>query len=173
MRAVAVPPRAGHGDLAQLAGVEVFALGLQIDLAGALLHTHLADPVVDARRLHNPWPFFNRQRQRLFHVDVFAGVQRVDGATAVPVVRRGDKNGIDVLGIEQFAVVVEALRFSRLLLRPVDAVPVDVADRGHVHLIGVHERAHHAGAATAAADKAQLNALIGAHHPGITCRGES
>ena len=40
------------------------------------------------------------------HVDVLAGLAGVDGLQGVPVVRRADDDGVDVLAVEQLAVVV-------------------------------------------------------------------
>ena len=95
MVAVAVPPGARQRDLAQLAGIDIFALGLQVVLARALLHAHLADAVVDARGLDDERTFFDFQRQRLLDVDVFAGVERVDGDRRVPVIGHADQRHID------------------------------------------------------------------------------
>ncbi len=106
--AVAVPPGARQRDLAELSGLEVLVLGLQVVLAGALLHAHLADAVVDARRLDDRRPFLDLQRQRLLDVDVLAGIQRVDGDAGVPVVGRGDQDRVDLLQLEQLAVVGES-----------------------------------------------------------------
>ena len=44
--------------------------------------------------------------ERLFDVDVFAGVARVDGHRHVPVVGAGDQDGVDVFAVEQLAIVL-------------------------------------------------------------------
>ena len=51
--------------------------------------------------------FVDRQRQRLFAVDVFAGPQGVEGDLHVPVVGRADGDDLHILAIEQFAIVAE------------------------------------------------------------------
>ena len=166
MIAVAVPPGARQRDLAQLAGIEILALGLQIVLAGALLHAHLADALVDARGLDDGRTFFDRARQRLFDVHVFAGIQRVDGDSRVPVVRCGDQRHIHFLQLQQLAMVLEVLRLRRFLAGLVDLRAVDIAHRDHVRL-GFLEVSHIVAAAVAAADHAQLDAVVGAQHPGV------
>ena len=55
-------------------------------------------------------PSSMRQRQRLLDVDVLAGVGRVDGDLRVPVIGRGDQHRIEVLLLEQLAVVAVAAR---------------------------------------------------------------
>ena len=136
MICVAVPPGARQRDLAQLAGVEVFALGLQVMLSGALLHADLADAIVDARRFHDRRALFDLQRERLLDVDVLAGVERVDGHARVPVIGRGDEGGVDFLGLEQLAMVGEIwARVRRLLLGGVDFGAVDVADGDDIDVL--------------------------------------
>ena len=169
--AVAVPPGTRQRDLAQLARVEILALGLQVVLAGALLHAHLADALVDPRGLHDRRTLFYRARQRFFHVDVFAGVQRVDGGLRVPVVGRGDQRYVHFLHLQQRAMIFEILGVGRLLAGLVDLRAVNVADRHHVGL-GLLEISHIVTAALAAADHAQLNAVVGSHHAGIGKRGQ-
>ena len=76
-------------------------------LARALLHPHLADAVVDAGGLNNPWTLFERQRQRLFHIDIFARVERIDGALGMPVIGSGDQHHIEIFHLEQLAMIAE------------------------------------------------------------------
>ena len=44
--------------------------------------------------------------ERLFDVDVFAGVAGVDGHRYVPMVGAGDQDRIDILAIEDLAIVL-------------------------------------------------------------------
>ena len=128
MICIAVPPRPRHGDLAQLTGIQIETLDFQIVLAEALLHADLADAVVDASRLHDGRAFVDGQRQRLFHVDVFAGVQRVDGAAGVPVIGSRDQHRIDVFRVQQLAMIVEAFGRRGFLPHLVDLGAVDIAN---------------------------------------------
>src|ERR1019366_5009492 len=107
MVAVAVPPSAAEGDLAQFAGVYVFRLGLEVVLAGALLHTDLADAVVGARRLYDQRPLLGLEGKGLLDIDVLAGVEGVDGDGDVPVVGNADEDDVQFFDLEQLAVVGE------------------------------------------------------------------
>ena len=68
-------------------------------------------------------------RQRLLDVDVLPRRAGVDGDRRVPVVGRGDQDGVEVLAVEQFLVVGrgERLRVGDLLAG-VEVRLVDVAD---------------------------------------------
>jgi hypothetical protein len=71
-------------------------------LLGADLHDAarlLGDP---AERL----ALVDRQRQRLLAVDVLARLHGVDADLGVPVVGRADDDGVDVLAVEELAVVL-------------------------------------------------------------------
>ena len=56
----------------------------------AALRAGLADPVVLAGRLDDAPAFADVVADRLFDVDVLAGLHGPDGGQGVPVVRRGD-----------------------------------------------------------------------------------
>src|SRR5258708_30062094 len=98
----------------------------------ALLHADLAHAVVDTGGFYDTGTFFDGSTERLFDVDVLAGVQGVDGGTRVPVVRRRYEDGIDPLFFEELAVVSEGLSIGGLLPRLVDMLAVDVAHGHHV-----------------------------------------
>src|SRR5262249_39514818 len=79
------------------------------------------------------------------------------------VVRRGDQDGVDVLAVEQVAVVPVALRLADLL-GPAEPALVDVADGddGEVVLVAaLDERAQVPGAHAAAADDAEAQLFAG------------
>ena len=111
-----MPPGAGERDLPQRLGIEVLLLGLDVVLARALLHSDLADALVDSGRIDHARSLLDPEGERLFHVDVFARVEGVDGDRSVPVVGRGDQNGIDLLKFQQLRVIGEALGLGGLLL---------------------------------------------------------
>jgi len=67
-------------------------------------------------------------RQRLFAVDVLAGVDRVDGLRGVMAVRRGNADQIDVGVGQQLLVRPIHLRPTALLRRCHQPRPIDVAD---------------------------------------------
>ena len=66
----------------------------------------------------------DRVGHRLFAVDVLAGLHRVDRHLGVPVVGRGDQDGVDILAVEDLAIVlgdailVLALRSRARISRP-------------------------------------------------------
>ena len=59
------------------------------------------------------------QRQRLLAVDVLALAHGVDGDQGVPVVGRGDDDGVDVLAVEQLAEVLVGFDFTYRFLEAV------------------------------------------------------
>ncbi len=69
-----MPPRPHQGDFPELPGVEVFLFRLDVVLARALLHPHLADALVQPGRLDDLRSLFVPQRQRLLDVNVLARV---------------------------------------------------------------------------------------------------
>ena len=70
-------------------------------------------------------------RQRLLHIDVFAGFHRVDDHAGVPVVRRRDDDGFDAFVVQQLAIVAERFRAGGCFLEPgLQVGLVDVADGG-------------------------------------------
>ena len=67
----------------------------------ASLRAELDDAVVLARGLDHPPPFDDVVAGRLLDVDVLAGLAGQDGQQRVPVVGRGDRDGVDRLVVEQ------------------------------------------------------------------------
>src|SRR5207249_1872352 len=110
MPAVSIPPSAGERDSAELIVVEILFFRLQIVLRGTLLHADLAHAIVLTRRFDNQRSFIDRSSKRLLDIDVAAGVQRVNRDRRVPVIRSGNQHGIDLLALEQLAMVTEGLR---------------------------------------------------------------
>src|SRR5262249_47944711 len=139
--------------------------------AGALLHAHLADAIVDAGRLDDHRAFFQLERERLLDVDVLAGVERVDGDGGVPVVGDTDYGDVDGLGFEELAVIGEGLCGGPSSFRLVDVDAVDVADGGDFGIAGFDEIAGVVAAALAGADQSDLDAVVGSHDPGVGDRG--
>jgi hypothetical protein len=72
---------------------------------GSLLAAGLEDPLVFPRDLDAALALGERQRQGLFAIDVLARLHRLDGRDHMPVLRRGDANGVDVLPPDQIAEV--------------------------------------------------------------------
>ena len=169
---VAVPPCARQRDFAQPSRIEILALGFQVMLARALLHPHLADAVIDARCLDDARPFFRFERERLLDVDVFARVERVDPDGRVPVIGHGDQRGVHLFKVEHLAVVVKRARVGTDLLRLVELVVPDIAERDNVDA-EFHEIREVAASALAAADERHLDAVVRAHHARVRECGSS
>ena len=167
MVAVPVPPGAAQRDLAQLAGVDVFALGLQVVLPGALLHAYLADALVDARGFDDGGAFLDGAGQRLFDVEILAGVERVDGDGGVPMIRNAHERGIDIFLLDEFAVVGVSAGAGGVFLGQADVRFVDVAEAHDIDDIRLDEVAHVVTAAVAAADQAEADAVVGAEHAAV------
>src|SRR5260370_24687221 len=100
---VAVPPRARERDFAEPTRIEVLMLGAEVVNAGALLHADLADALVDPRGFYNGRAFFDLQCQRLFNIDITAGIESVDGDGRVPMVRRGDQDRVAFFHLAKLA----------------------------------------------------------------------
>ena len=119
-------------------------------------------------------PFADGVRQRLLAVNVLARLRGLDGTEGVPVVGRGDDDGIDVLAAEELAEVCvggaageRAFLFLLgvvgfdLLLGVVPAFGDHVADRHDLHAGIAEEAAEVPAALRADADEAERDALIG------------
>ena len=120
---------ADHGD-----GLEK----VQVHLA-ALLGADLEDALRLLEDLDDLLPLVDGEGQRLFAIDILAGLHRVDGDFRVPVVGRDDRDHVDVLAVEHPAVIaadvdfplsLRSLIFFDELVRLAGVHRVDVAD-GH------------------------------------------
>ncbi len=72
----------------------------------ALLTAGLEDALVLPNGFHDFSPLVNRECHRLFGVDVFPGLARVDAHDRPPVIGRGRDDRIDIFPLQQFAVVL-------------------------------------------------------------------
>jgi hypothetical protein len=127
-----------------------------------LLAPRLHDTVVPLGGGDHCPTFGDRQAERLFDVDVFARLASVDGGQGMPVIGRRDDNGVDVLAIEQPAIVAVAVTRAAgglfdLGLGDSQVFFVDVAN-GHDLL---DERREVLGAAAADADRADADLFVG------------
>ena len=94
-------------DLAQPAVADELAARL-VDGHRPLLAADLEDAVVLAGRLDHQPAFADREAQRLFGVDVLAGLAGVDADQRPPVLGRGGDDRVDVLAVEELAIVLHA-----------------------------------------------------------------
>jgi hypothetical protein len=72
----------------------------------ATIGADLHDTLGTLSGFHHFSPLNHRQTQRLFHIDVFAGVASINEHEGMPVVRRGDDHCLDVLVFDQLAVLL-------------------------------------------------------------------
>ena len=101
---VAVPAGGDHVELADGAGGEEL-LGLGVDDGADALAADLKDAVGGAGGVDDLGAVGVDVDHGLFEVDVLAGVHGVDGGLLVPVVGRGDDDGVDVFAGEDLVVV--------------------------------------------------------------------
>src|SRR5262249_13578331 len=101
--------------------------------------------------------------QRLLDVHVLPGGAGVHRHRHVPVVRRADQHGVDVLAVEDLLVFLGGERLGvGELAALVEVDVVDVADGGDADVGHLGERLHQGPAAAAGADAADGQLLVGA-----------
>ena len=77
--------------------------------------------------------FIHRECQRLFTIDVLSRPQRVDRDLDVPVIRRADRDHVDVLALQQLAIVLVDFNLGVVLFGEEPSVPqVHVRHGDHV-----------------------------------------
>ena len=81
---------------------------------GALLRPHLHDAIIFSRDIHHHATFANRQRERLFDVDIFAGLTRRYGRQRVPMIGSSDNHRINIFVVCQPPKIFSAQ--SRILI---------------------------------------------------------
>ena len=112
-------------------------------------------------------PFAQVMRQRLLDVHVLARLARVDGDRHVPVIRRADEHGVDVLAVEDswYRLVAKRLRVGELLAFFQMGVP-DVADAGDADGWHLGQRLHQLPGTAAGTDDSDSDLLVGAESTG-------
>ena len=128
---VGVPPagKAHPANFARVQGLD----GLDDPRPTAALVAHLHDALVFARGGDHQFAFAQVVAAGLLDIDVFAGRAGEDGGGRVPVIGRGNGNGVHVGIIQDAAEVFHALGLSLLLLGDgsdafLDSAAVHVAD---------------------------------------------
>jgi hypothetical protein len=106
---------AGAAFVAKAAREENFAEGAAVDVfddfaharVGAGLGAGLDDFAVGTRGFDDFAAFPNVVGNRLFAINIFAGLNGPDGGEGMPVIRRGDADDVEVFFLEEFADVAE------------------------------------------------------------------
>ncbi len=160
-------------DLAQPPVAHEFA-GLA-KFTGRTLHAaRLEHPVVAAHGVHHRARLGDRQRQRLLAIDVLLRVGRGDHVQRVPVIRRGDDHGVNVLAREQIAeILVLRASLERTLVRlfavvilhqffgVLTARGIHIAHGHHLRFLAVQEPIEQAAILFAHADETERDPVAG------------
>ena len=161
VRRVAVHVGVNHGDLAHQLGLEKAERVGELSGRGPLvpdLHDALFAGVL-VRRAH-ALGVVHRERHGLFLVDVLAGIERGGEAFGVQMLRGGDQYGIDILVLQQAAIVKVGFGVGRNAFHVFQAAGVDVG-RADAFGVGAGDRlAENLGAAGAGSDDADADALV-------------
>ena len=125
----------------------------------------LDDALVAVGELDQELAFAIDVRGRLFDVDVLAGLQGTQRDRAVPVVRRRDEDGVDVLVVEHAAEIFDgawgaALGFLHDAGGLGQAIGIDVAQGGDRRIAPAGERSGEGSRPAAGADHRADEAII-------------
>ncbi len=136
---------------------------------GALLRAHLHELAVFLLRADQECAFAGVVAAGFFNVDVFAGLQAQNRHRRMPVIGRGDRNGVNFFQFEHLAEVLicfgaAAHHFFRGGGKFGHDVGFHIADIGDIRcrLIGFQRRQMRVGAAVEA-NHGEVEALVGAH----------
>src|SRR5262245_44232289 len=145
--------------------------GLPPLVAGGRLRADLHDAVRGLCRLIKPLGLLDGASHGLFAINVLAGLHRLDGDRRVPVVRRGDDHGVDVLAGDHFAVIERGQFGLAELLGIVQPFAVNVANSDHLRgargFAELYRPPHHAGASPPEPDAADVDAVVRAQNPRV------
>jgi hypothetical protein len=106
-----------------------------IVFAGVDQVSHLGNAFVLLGRPHHGTTLLDSVRQRLFAVDVFAGLAGQYRRNPMPVVGGRDHDGVDVFAVQDPSkIAVGVRRSARRRLGPTQVGFIDVADRRDLDL---------------------------------------
>ncbi len=131
----------------------------------------LHDPVVFSCRGDHLAAFPYIVRDRLFDVNVLAGLARPDRYQRMPVIRRGGNNRVDILVLKQLSNVDVGIDLFVALLEfrdlAIDKIPIGIAKSHHPHAGNVSEPLDMIAALAAKTHHGHANIIIGTEHAGI------
>jgi hypothetical protein len=107
-------------------------------------------------------------RRGLLDVNVLAGGDGVHHLLAVPMIRRRDQDRVDVLALEDAAVVADDIELEGLAGRRhplIEPLLVDFGHRDELAVLLPAERIEHTPAAVPGADDRHAHAIVGALDP--------
>ena len=164
---IAEPPR--YGDLSQIALRYPFhGFGYTL-AAAAALGAGLHDALVLAGCLDELASFPNVMRHWLFQIHITSALDRPNSTQGMPVVRGGDRYGVDVLGFQQLADVPVAFHiaagfFAHLCYLPVENFLIDIAQRDEPRALHAGKGADVAATASSEADHGNADVRVGPGH---------
>ncbi len=150
-------------DVADFAGVDQFD-GFADSRPGAALVAHLDDAVVLAGGFDEELAFEAGVAARFFDVNMFSGLDRQDAHPGVPVVGRGDDDGVDFGIFENAAEIAFGFRSFALFFGGLGGgllhdFAVDIANVGDFGVF--RESGEEAAAAGVDADHGDADAVAG------------
>ena len=162
-RPIIVVPNFDFRNIAQLAIADRLD-GFVIVLSAALLRAGLHDAVVLLGGLDGELALANRVAHRLLGINILAGLAGGDDRQHVPVRLRGDDHRVDVFVVHDFSEVAMGSDFlaTGFTAKCVEVRGVDVANGDYSCAGIVHEARQKRTGAGPAADKGNINLVIGA-----------
>jgi hypothetical protein len=130
--------------------------------AGALLDADLHNPMIASRCFDHEPPFADAIGNRLFNVNIFAGITGIDSHQRMPMIRRRDDYSLKILPLQYLPVVpIDLSLISSQLARAFGIRSENIADSqdGHLRIALEVDKVHLSH--TAAADEAHTDAFVG------------
>ena len=168
---VLIPVGADKRHLAQRAVRDQF-LGVHVVLPTALLRAGLDHALALLDRGDQRRAFGQRVSDGLFAIHVFAGAHRVDGDRNVPVIRRRDHHRVDILPVEDLAMIGIIRRARGIPRFRAQAMRlVDVAEADDLRALRVWRRCPADNRRAADSDAGDPDALIRAQYAAVRSGG--
>ena len=169
-RTAFVAKAASKLDLAEIAFAQPRD-GFDDGRARSALRARLDDAVVLARGVDELAAFPDFVRNRFLHIDILAGLDGPDGRERMPVVRRGDSDGIDIRVLQKFADVLVARHFLTAGICLVDFSiedgAVDIAKRNEANALDIAEAGKVVLSASTKADDGDADIVVRAANAGV------
>ena len=159
---IAIPVSVDGEDFAELAGI-VNLFGLGVEHGTDALAADGDHAIVLVRGLHHGESVFDGVRHGLLAVDVFAGGAGIFEDVAMLVVHGGDEDGVDILAIEDGAIVAGGGDVGILdgFPRGGVAAVVEVADGDALNAGNLERSFEMFASANAGADGGEANGVAG------------
>ena len=117
--------------------------------------------------------FRDRPSHGFLRVEVLSGGQRIQEMSRMDVQWAGDENAVNVLHVQQAAMVVERLNLRRQLFRFFAAAGVNIRDRHELHVRNSQHLVQKFLAASAHADHPHANTIVRAERSRSRAGGQN